>query len=449
MNPAVQTKAHGPPSPSVAWYTVILCMVAYVLSFVDRQIIALLIEPIQADLQISDTQFSLLTGLAFSLFYATMGLPIARWADVGSRPFIISAGIVVWSFATALCGVTRTFWQLFLARMGVGVGEAALSPAAYSIITDSFPKSRLGLALGVYSIGVFLGSGLAFLVGGTVIEVVEGMGGLNLPVIGNVRPWQATFFIVGAPGIFIGLLFYLTVRDPARTGLDPSGANPRGFSIGQVMDYIRGHKSTFTAHYLGFGLLSLAMFALLTWAPAYMIRVYEMSAREVGIYLGFTVLISNSAGTLFSGWLTDWFTRRGHHNAPLRSGIVGGLGVIVPAALFSSMPSFGWSLTLLAVAFFFASFPVATSATGLQIMAPNQMRAQVTALFFLAMNLFGITGGSTLVALATDFLFQDPLAVGYSMSMTCAIAGVLGSVVLLWGLKPFGVTAQSVARATA
>lgn len=449
MNPAVQTTADGRPSPSVAWYTVILCMLAYVLSFVDRQIIALLIEPIQADLQISDTQFSLLTGLAFSLFYATMGLPIARWADVGSRPFIISAGIVVWSFATALCGLTRTFWQLFLARMGVGVGEAALSPAAYSIITDSFPKSRLGLALGVYSIGVFLGSGLAFLVGGTVIEVVEGMGGLNLPVIGNVRPWQATFFIVGAPGIVIGLLFYLTVRDPARTGLDPSGANPRGFSIGQVMDYIRGHKATFTAHYLGFGLLSLAMFALLTWAPAWMIRVYDMSAREVGIYLGFTVLIANSAGTLTSGWLTDWFTRRGHHNAPLRSGIVGGIGVIVPAALFSSMPSFGWSLTLLAVAFFFASFPVATSATGLQVMAPNQMRAQVTALFFLAMNLFGITGGSTLVALATDFIFRDPLAVGYSMSMTCAIAGVLGSVVLVWGLKPFGVTAQTVGRATA
>ena len=449
MNQAKQSTADGRPSPSVAWYTVILCMIAYVLSFVDRQIIALLIEPIQADLQISDTQFSLLTGLAFSLFYATMGLPIARWADVGSRPFIISAGIVVWSFATALCGVTRTFWQLFLARMGVGVGEAALSPAAYSIITDSFPKSRLGLALGVYSIGVFLGSGLAFLVGGTVIDVVEGMGGLTLPVIGDVRPWQATFFIVGAPGIIIGLVFYLTVRDPARTGLDPSGANPRGFTISQVMDYIRGHKATFTAHYLGFGLLSLAMFALLTWAPAWMIRVYEMSAREVGIYLGFTVLIANSAGTLFSGWLTDWFTRRGHNNAPLRSGIVGGLGVIVPAALFSSMPSFGWSLTLLAVAFFFASFPVATSATGLQIMAPNQMRAQVTALFFLAMNLFGITGGSTLVALATDFIFRDPLAVGYSMSMTCAIAGVLGSVVLLWGLKPFRVTAESVARATA
>lgn len=439
----------GRPSQAVAWYTVILCMIAYVLSFVDRQIIALLIEPIQADLQISDTQFSLLTGLAFSLFYATMGLPIARWADRGSRPFIISAGIIVWSFATAVCGLTRSFWQLFLARMGVGVGEAALSPAAYSIISDSFPKSQLGLAMGVYSIGVFLGSGLAFLVGGTVIEIVESYGGLTLPFVGAVKPWQATFFIVGLPGIFVGLLFYLTVRDPARTGLDSSGAGAQGYSIGQVKSYIGEHRSSFVAHYLGFGVLALAMFALLTWAPAYMIRVYEMSAREVGIYLGITVLVANSAGTLASGWLTDWFTRRGHDDAPLRSGIVGGVGVVVPALLFSSMPSFEASLAMLAVAFFFASFPVATSAAGLQLMAPNRMRAQVTALFFLAMNLFGITGGSTLVALATDFIFQDPRAVGYSMSMICAIAGATGTLVLWRGLRAFSNTAQSVAQAAA
>jgi MFS family permease len=449
MSRTASGRAEVKPSPAAAWYTVILCMLAYVLSFVDRQIIALLIEPIQADLQISDTQFSLLAGLAFSLFYATMGLPIARWADVGSRPFIISAGIVVWSFATALCGLTRTYWQLFLARMGVGVGEAALSPAAYSIITDSFPRSRLGLALGVYSIGVFLGSGLAFLVGGTVIDLVEGLGELALPVIGVVRPWQATFFIVGLPGIVVGLLFYLTVRDPARTGLDQSGGRGRGYSIGEVARYIRGHKASFGAHYLGFGILALAMFALLTWAPAYLIRVYEMSVREVGIYLGLTVLVANSAGTLTSGWLTDWFTRRGHDNAPLRSGIVGGIGAILPAALFSSMPDFSSSLALLAVAFFFASFPVATSATGLQLMAPNQMRAQVTALFFLAMNLFGITLGSYLPALATDALFRDPLAVGYSMSLTCAIAAALGALVLRLGLHPFGVTARAVARATA
>ena len=431
------------PSPAVAWYTVTLCMIAYVLAFVDRQIIALLIEPIQQDLQISDTQFSLLAGFAFALFYAIMGLPIARWADRGPRPLIISAGIVIWSFATAVCGMARTFVQLFFARMAVGVGEAALSPTAYSIITDSFPKSRLGLALGVYSIGAFVGSGLAFILGGAVIDIVSRMGVIDLPLIGVVKPWQSAFFIVGLPGVLIGILFLLTVRDPARTGLVGSG---QAFTIRQVGSYIGGHKRTFAAHYLGFGLLALSMYALLSWAPAYMFRVYELEKAEAGLYLGTIVLLANTAGTLTSGWLTDFFTRRGYDDAPLRSGIVGGIGVIIPAALFSSMPDMTSSLLMLAAAFFFASFPVATSAAGLQLMAPNQMRAQVTALFFLAMNLFGITGGASLVAVLTDFVFGDPLKVGYSMSIACVLAGVCGAAILAWGLKYFGATAREVAQ---
>jgi len=435
--------ANSRPSPAVAWYTVTLCMIGYVLSFVDRQIIALLVEPIRADLQISDTRFSLLTGFAFALFYAIMGLPIARWADVGPRPVIISAGIVIWSFATAVCGMANTFVQLFFARMGVGVGEAALSPTAYSIISDSFPRSGLGFALGVYSLGAFLGSGLAFVVGGSVIDMVGHMGVVGLPLVGEIKPWQSAFFIVGAPGLVVGILFYLTVPDPARTG------TAQTFTIRQVLFYICNHKSTFTAHYLGFGLLALSMYALLSWAPAYLIRVFDLSARDAGLYLGLIVLMANTAGALTSGWLADFFTRRGHDDGPLRAGVVGGLGVILPGALFSSMPGLASTLLVLAVAFYFASFPVATSAAGLQLMAPNRMRAQVTALFFLAMNLFGITGGATLVALLTDYVFGDDQAVGYSMSITCAISGVAGAALLAWGLRHFSATARAVAQPAA
>jgi MFS family permease len=419
-------------------------MIAYILSFVDRQIIALLIVPIQADLQISDTQFSLLIGFAFALFYAIMGLPLARWADVGPRPFIISAGIVVWSFATATCGLARTFWQLFLARIGVGVGEAALSPTAYSIITDSFPKSKLGLALGVYSMGAFLGSGLAFIVGGGVVEYLEGLGELSFPIVGTIKPWQGAFFIVGLPGVLVGLLFYVTVRDPERKGV-VDGQTGRGFSIRQVLGYIGGHRATFAAHFLGFGLLSLKLYALLSWAPAYLQRVFDLSKGEAGLYLGLVVLLANTAGVLSSGWLADFFTRRGHDDAPLRAGAVGAIGVLIPAALFSSMPGLPSALAMLAVAFYFASFPMATSAAGLQLMAPNRMRAQVTALFFLFMNLFGITGGATLVALLTDYVFEDINAVGYSMSITCVLAAVLGGLILVWGLKYFRATVQTLA----
>ncbi len=217
------------------------------------------------------------------------------------------------------------------------------------------------------------------------------------------------------------------------------------FSFGDVLRYIGGHKATFTAHYLGFGLLSMALFALMNWAPAYFLRKYGMPVRDVGLYLGVVVLLGNSAGVLASGWLTDYLTRRGYQDAPLRAGMIGGLGVLIPAALFSQLSGFGGSLALLAVAMFFASFPMATSAAALQLMAPNQMRAQVTALFFLSMNILGITGGSTLVALCTDFVFRDETLVGYSMSLISALAALGGALLLGWGLGHFARTHQEVA----
>jgi len=430
----------GEESLAYAWYMVVLCMVAYIFSFIDRQIIALLIEPIRADLQISDTQFSLIHGFAFALFYATMGIPIARLADTKSRPLIISAGIFVWSLATALCGVTRTFWQLFAARMGVGVGEAALSPAAYSMITDSFPRSKLGLALGVYSIGSFIGAGLAFLIGGTVIGYISSLGIVELPLLGVVKPWQMTFFIVGLPGILVAALFFFTIRDPERKGI----ASPQGFAIREIGSYISRHRQTFTAHYLGFGFAALSLFALLSWAPAFLLRNFDMAIRDVGIYLGTLVLICNTAGVLSSGVLTDIFTRRGYNDAAMRSGMVGCLGAIIPATLFSFMPGLYGALFFLALAMFFASFPLATSAAALQMMAPNQMRAQVTALFFLSMNILGITGGASLVALCTDYVFRDELMVGYSMSAISASSAITGAALLGWGLRHFSATAIAV-----
>lgn len=426
------------PSLAYSWYIVVLCMVAYIFSFIDRQIIALLVQPIRADLQISDTGFSLLQGLAFSIFYALMGLPIARLADTRSRPVIIAVGIFLWSIATAVCGAAKTFWQLFVARMGVGVGEAALSPAAYSMIRDSFPKSRLGLALGIYSIGSFIGAGLAFLIGGAAIEWVSQFGQISLPVIGIVKPWQMSFFIVGIPGVLISALFFLTVRDPERKG--EMAAGQAGYTITQVLAYIKSHKMTFASHYLGFGFLALSLFALLSWAPAFFIRNYGLSPKEVGVYLGSIILISNTTGVLASGWLTDFFTRKGHADAPFRSGMVGGLGLLIPVVLFSSLGEMRITILAFGLSMFFASFPMATSAAALQIMAPNQMRAQATALFFVFMNLLGITGGASLVALCTDYLFRDDLAVGYSMSLIASASGLIGAVLLFSGLKHFRAT---------
>jgi len=217
------TDATLPPltkrSYAYEWYVVVICMLAYIFSFVDRQILALMIEPIKHDLQLSDTQFSLLHGLAFSLFYAVMGIPIALLADRYSRPKIIAIGVAFWSLATAACGLSRSFAHMFLARIGVGVGEAALSPATYSMLSDMFPRDKLGRAVGIYSIGSFIGGGMAFLIGGYVINLLKSVDSVVVPWVGAMRPWQVTFFIVGLPGLLVALLILLTVRDPQRLGL--------------------------------------------------------------------------------------------------------------------------------------------------------------------------------------------------------------------------------------
>lgn len=408
-------------------------MIAYIFSFVDRQILALMIEPIKADLQISDTQFSLLHGLAFSLFYAFMGMPIAYLADRFSRPKIIAVGVVFWSLATAACGLSKNFLHMFLARIGVGVGEAALSPSAYSMFSDMFPKEKLGRAVGIYSIGSFVGGGLAFLVGGYVIAMLKDMNTIEVAFLGAMKAWQLAFFIVGLPGILVGLLIWLTVRDPARKGLqvDAQGrAKKVGLSDG--LRFLGRHRATFTCHYLGFSFYAMALFCLMSWSPALYIRKFGLSPMEAGYMLGTVLLVANTTGVLFGGWLTDYLAKQGHQDAAMRTGVIGALGMAIPAVLFSQVDQLWLSVTLLVPAMFFASFPMPASTAAMQILAPNQVRAQVSAVFLLISNLLGLGLGTTLVALLTDRYFGSPAAVGSSMSLVIAGASAL-TVLLLWG----------------
>ena len=197
------------------WYVVIVLMLAQTFSFIDRMIMGLLVQPIRTAFDISDTQFSLLAGFAFAVFYAVMGIPLARIADAHSRRGLIAAGIALWSVMTALCGLAKSYWWLFLARVGVGVGEAALSPAAYSLINDYFSKASLARALSVYTIGITLGSGLAYMVGGQVIAWAESVGEVDFGMLGFLEGWQLTFLMVGVPGLLVaGLMF--TIKEPAR-----------------------------------------------------------------------------------------------------------------------------------------------------------------------------------------------------------------------------------------
>nr|WP_151716474.1 MFS transporter [Acinetobacter sp. TUM15071] len=418
------------------WYVVVICMLAYILSFVDRQILSLMIEPIKHDLMLSDTQFSLLQGLAFSLFYAFMGIPIAALADKKSRIKIISIGIAFWSLATAACGLSKNFAQMFLARLGVGAGEAALSPAFYSIVTDLFPKEKLGRALGLYAIGAFIGSGLAFLIGGYVISLLKNVDSVVLPVIGQLKTWQLTFFIVGLPGVLLALVMILTVKEPTRKGLkvDQNGQVIQA-SFKNSIAFIKTHKKTFFCHFIGFSFYTMMLYSLLGWAPAFYMRHFGLDASQTGYILGSIILVANTAGALFCGWLIDYFSKKGYSDAAIRAGMIGCAALIVPSVLFTQVDNMYLSFALIFVAMFFSTFPIPASAAATQMLTPNQLRAQVSAKFLLVSNLIALGIGTTAVALLTDKYFQNTLMVGNSISIVNAVAGLLGVFLLYKGCK--------------
>ena len=298
------------PSPVYAWFVVFVLTVAYTISFIDRQIIALLAGPIQQDLGVGDTAMGLLGGFAFALFYTFLGIPIGRLADHRSRRGIIAVGLFFWSLMTMVCGLAKNFWHLFFARVGVGIGEATLSPAAYSMIADYFPKEQLGRALSVFFIGVYAGTGLAFLAGGAVIAIVGGMESLTVPVLGDLRPWQAAFMIVGAPGILYVLVF-LAVKEPARRGLINSEHGDQEVPLGEVLRFIWERRATYVPHFLGYGCLSLIGYASTFWIVEFYVRTYGTARAEASYIYGMLLLGFAIGGVVFSGWLSDKLEARG------------------------------------------------------------------------------------------------------------------------------------------
>lgn len=432
------------PSPYASWYLVSVLMIAYIFSFIDRTILALLVQPIRADLGISDTQISLLHGFAFAIFYTVMGIPIATLADRKNRRNIIAIGMTCWSLATAACGLTRGFWSLFLARVAVGVGEAALSPSAYSMIADSFPEEKLGRALGVYSVGAFLGAGLAFIIGGLVVGLVATAEPIIWPIIGTVQPWQIVFFIVGLPGLLVAF-WVVTLPEPARRLSTQAVQQQVGFRT--LLDWIRCNWRAFTAHIVGFSLLGLLFNSTIAWMPTYMIRSFGLSASQAGLWLGTILVVFSTTGILAGSFLSDWLRRHGRTDATMLVGLISAV-CIVPFALTSTTVSSLWlCLVLFSPLIFFSTFAWGAAAAAIQVITPNRMRATSSAIYLFFLNLVGIGLGPTLVALCTDYLFGEDAAVGDSIALIAGISAPLAAVFFWWGLAAFRRTAERLRNA--
>ncbi len=429
------------PSTVYAWYVVGVLTLVYVFSFIDRQILNLLVEPIKKDLRITDFQMSLLMGFSFAVFYTFFGIILGRLADSKSRRAIIAVGFVMWSLFTAGCGLARNFLQMLLLRMGVGVGEAALSPAAYSLITDYFPKERRATAISVYSMGIYIGSGLAYMLGGVVYKWASAEQAWELPVVGETKPWQVIFFIVGLPGVILALLVY-TVREPVRRGIKMIKAadgrlKTAQVPLRQVFDYILENKRTFLCHNVGFALLSFSSYGSSSWVPTFLIRNHGWTGAKSGLVFGAVVAIFGTLGIVAGGWMADRMAARGHRDATMRVGLVVALVWLPFGILYPLVPSDKWAIALMIPAVFLASAPFGVAPAAIQQMMPNAMRGQASAVYLFIVNLIGLGLGPSAVAATTDFIFGDVYKVNYSLMIVATIAHLVSALLLWLGLKPF------------
>lgn len=419
-----------------AWYAAVVLMLCYALSFVDRQILGLLVPQIKADLQISDTMVGLLQGFSFALFYATMGLPLGRIADRANRRNLIAVCIALWSLFTAACAGARSFGSLFLARMGVGVGEAGLNPAAFSVLSDHFPKERLGTALSVFYIGNLLGSSLALIIGGTTVQALANKPEVTLPILGTIASWRSTFLVLGLPGLLFALIA-LTVKEPERSGLAQTPTGTGRLGLQDTFKEMCSRWHSIAGISLGFVFQAACNYAFTNWVPMYFVRAHGWDIGSTGRALGLVILPFGCAGLYVGGYLSERWQQQGRIDGPVRVAIPSAIGIMLFLAPAMLMPRAAWSLALIGPGFFFLVLPMGTSSAALQVIVPNQVRAQVGALYLFILNLGALSLGPLLPAMFTDYLFKKPSMVGVSIALTMTIAGVLMLIVFSMTMRPY------------
>jgi MFS family permease len=435
------------PRLRYAWYVVLVLTGMYMFSFVDRQILSLLVPWIKRDLGVSDTEIGVLGGIAFALFYTFVGLPIGRLADSRNRRNIITVSIVIWSVFTGACASARTFLALFLTRIGVGIGEAGLGPAAYSLISDYFPKELIGRAISVYYFGLFLGQSLAYAVGGTTVDALSHTPPVTLPIFGTIAAWRITFLIVGLPGLLFAFLGF-TIREPQRKSmLLTAEGEPVKTSLREATRQMSLRWQSVVGISVGMIFQSTCNYAVGLWMAPYFLRVHHWTATQTGKALAIIMILFACSGMYVGGILSDRWQKRGITDGPIRVALLSGAGILVFLTPATLVPSACGTLAFLAVGMFLMSFPMGTSVGALQLIFPNQLRGQVSALFLFFLNLGGQTMGNLLPGLLNDRLFHNESMVGASLAITIGGASVLMLLVFWMTLRPYHLHYQMTGKA--
>jgi MFS family permease len=406
-------QAPGAERPAYANYVLAILFLAYVINFVDRQIVSILAEPIKKALGLSDSMIGFLGGPAFAIFYATLGVPIARLADLWVRRSIIAIGLTLWSGMTALSGFSQSFTQLALARIGVGVGEAALSPPAHSLLADYFPVSRRSTALGVYAMGIHIGVLIGLVLGGWLEEFWG---------------WRAAFMVVGIPGLILALVVRFTVREPVRGAQEAAPVTGAPPPIGEVVRFLAARRS-FVHLSLGIGLTAFAGYAFAFWAPQFLRRVHEMTSGELGTKVGLAIGTGGAIGSVLAGVLADRFGQR-----DVRWWLW--IPAIAAAGPLPFTLAFLWvGDPNLALVISFPGVVIAAMYQGpvfstVQTLAPVRMRAVAAGVLMFVTNIIGLALGPQSIGWLNDYVFSGygKEAVRYSLLLVLLVMGIWAAV---------------------
>jgi MFS family permease len=415
------------------WYTVFMLAIVAMLAQIDRGVISLVVQPMKRDLDLTDTQVSLLIGFAFTFFYAVVGPPVSRISDRGVRKSVIAASLAVWSVGTALCGLAQSFWGFFAARAVVGGAESGSSPASLSMMADVVPRDKLPRAFAIYNSGVMGGMALSLVFGGLLLGLLADVPSIELPGIGAIHNWHLVFMIVGLPGLIVAALVMITVPEPRRRG----GKRPGGYPIKEVVGFVRANGAMHIPLLLGVLIMSMQTFGMSAWGPAFYERTYGWGPAVSGPFLGIVGLGSSLIGLFVGARFCEILGKR-RDDANLRVLFYAQIFSIPCVAAAPLMPTPYLALTFTAIGGVIAGMGGPAYNAALQLSTPNEMRAQMNALYLFTIAAVGGGLGPLLVALLTDFVAQSEASLRYVLVGFRLCLGPLDAILIWMAIRPYG-----------
>jgi len=421
------------------WYIIALFAVTNALSYADRAMFTLLIQPIKQAFLLSDVQIGLLSGLSFGLAYSIFSLPVGWLSDFWPRNRILAAGALIWTSATATCGIASSLLTLFICRIGVGVGEAVVYPTAMTTVSDVVPRQRVSHAIGTVITGGFVGSGLALIGGGLILRTLGEHGHIALPLIGVVSAWRFAFLAAAVPGFFLAPLLVFTVRDPRHA---PATADRLVVAIkatrptGDVWAFFKAHRRLILSLILGMGCCNLFGSGQGAWMPTFLVRTYEMKVGTVGLISGFVGIGCGCIGPLLAAFIASALMAKGHQDALVRTA-VGCILVALPCSVLAPLaPNAAAAIALQAVASIMLQGPYTMAAATIQEVVPAGMRGQFTAAYLFFINTVGLGFGPLIIGLITDHVLHNEQHLRYAIALFAGVALPCSALLLVRVLTP-------------